>query len=96
MKKMPPRFGIDPAFVVICERDVCPTCNDSRSVGILGMPPTIRISVACGCDLELYSWIMSLGKLPSTQVHVVVGDQTALEIIAEMTEDFSDVEVRHR
>lgn len=90
------RFGIDPAFIVICERDICDSCQEARRIGILGIPPTMRISVACGCDPELYNWIMALQELPNTHVHVVVGDQTTLDIIAEMTKDAQDVQVRRR
>ena len=91
-----PRFGIDPAFIVICERDICDACQESRRIGILGTPPTMRISIACGCDPELFNWIMALQGLPNTHVHVVVGDQTTLDIIAEISKDVPDVEVRRR
>jgi hypothetical protein len=90
------RFGIDPAFIVICERDVCQECQEARRIGIIGQPPTLRVSVACGCDPELFNWIMALQNLPNTHVHVVVGDQTTLEIIGQMTEGLDDVKVRRR
>ena len=90
------RFGIDPACIVICERDICESCQEARRIGILGVVPTLRVSVACGCDPELYNWIMALQKLPNTHVHVVVGEQTTLEIVEEMTKDAPDVKVRRR
>jgi len=34
--------------------------------------------------------------LPNTHVHVIVGDQTTLDIIAEISKDAPDVEVRRR
>ena len=95
---MPPphNFGIDPAFIIICEHDVCQVCQESRRIGIVGQEPKLRVSVACGCDPELFNWIMALSNLPNTHVHVVVGNQTTLDIIQEMTENMDNVKVRRR